>query len=115
MRQRRARDIWKGLFEFHLVEGAHHITPQNCTDDTIKLLLQHNASIETESTVYKHVLTHQIIYTVFYGIKVDLTSTLKERFEKEGGHFYSLHDVDRLPKPRLIQRYLESAQGMRPN
>ena len=113
LRQRSANDIWKGLFEFHLVEGSHHIAPQNCTDDTIRLLMQCNAYIKTESIVYKHVLTHQIIYTVFYGIKVNLTGTIKQRIEKEGGHFYSLYDVDRLPKPRLIQRYLESAHGMR--
>lgn len=111
LKQRQENDIWKGLFEFHLVEDAHHIAPQLCSDETIRILLQNKAVIETESIVYKHMLTHQVIFTVFYGISISPDGAAKKQLENMGGQFYSRLEVDRLPKPILIQRYLESAYG----
>ena len=55
---------------------------------------------------YKHILTHQIIFASFYHIKVenvDISSDLG----LNNGRFYSLEEIENLPKPVLIDKYLK--------
>ncbi len=70
LNKRSANDIWKGLYEFYLVETDKEITTaqllkqlklKNITGTKIELL--------HTSQSYKHVLSHQHLYAKFYVIK----------------------------------------------
>ena len=111
LKQRQQRDIWEGLYDFYLVEDSRHITLEQTKDDIINTLLIENAVIEAESGVFKHVLTHQVIYAVFYHIRTS-SACIRQNLLEKGYNSYSLDEIERLPKPRLIQGYLESFHGL---
>jgi A/G-specific adenine glycosylase len=91
MRKREAKDIWQGLYDFDVIEREKAIRPE---------LLSKEVNIQQfEITrVYKHVLTHQVIFARFL-----LIHSKGERGDK----FYSLKKVAELPKPVLISKFLE--------
>jgi A/G-specific adenine glycosylase len=105
MKKRDQNDIWKGLFEFYLLE-----TSQENAYDQLELpdqLVSNSRlwTLATESKLYKHLLTHQIIMCRFYHIKF-----VKEHpFDASkwiGYQQYTLSEIDGLPKPILIDKYL---------
>ena len=55
------------------------------------------------SKEYKHILTHQRIYATFYKIGLPYDS----QFELNGMAFYNLEEIEGLPKPVLISKYLK--------
>jgi len=70
LNKRSANDIWKGLYEFLLVESDKEITVQQLLKHTtfkqnvgIKFKLLHS------SKSYKHILSHQHLYARFYVVK----------------------------------------------
>jgi len=105
LRKRKNNDIWKGLFEFVLVE-THEVMDFN--HFPLPKFLTKNASIwkvNSESKTYKHILSHQTIFCRFYNI-----NTLEE-FEHnpmDWGEYqlYSEEEIHELPKSILIDRYL---------
>lgn len=71
LNRRSANDIWKGLYEFLLIESDKQITVQQ--------LLKHKTFIENAgdkfkllhtSKLYKHVLSHQHLYARFYVVRM---------------------------------------------
>ena len=108
MQQRTGNDIWKGLFQFPLLAYSQ---PEINREE---LPLQP----QLESPLYKHQLSHQSLYVRFYHYKVDsrkaseqlLPSTLANPASKENNEgWYSIKQVENLPKPILIQNYLKEA------
>lgn len=103
MQQRKNNDIWKGLYDFPLIETTTPVTFRELT-------LRAEWSVETanqpangviRSGVHRHVLTHQIINARFY------------RWIADPEKFPHLFWVDKktlgtIPLPRLIDRYLQS-------
>lgn len=101
MRQRTEKDIWLGLFDFPLIEKNKPLP-----------LRQLVASVDLHSTtsqkisvtpVYKHILSHQTIFCRF--IIVPWSKNIWPR--QNGLEFYSFREIDRLPKPALISRFLD--------
>jgi A/G-specific adenine glycosylase len=106
LRQREGKDIWKGLYEFHLFEDKeiHSIEGIFLQDPFIKKLKK--PIIGKESEIYKHVLTHQTIFAKFW--LLDITS-----LNKSGKYLsdynliaYSKKQIQSLPKSVLINNYL---------
>lgn len=118
MRKRQGRDIWKGLFDFPLVESQATLSPLKA----LKAWRENSGisvSIHRRPFVfgpYRHVLTHQVIEARFvevsvaeqYGGTDELSSIARDKtlFKKEGVAFYSSRQVGKLPKSVLISRYL---------
>jgi A/G-specific adenine glycosylase len=100
MQKRDDNGIWKGLYDFDLFVSA---SPQDLEDLLVQYGFQkEEATIEHISKEYKHLLTHQRIYATFYKIKL-----LKEPlFKLAEGKFYSSEEIEKLPKPVLITKYL---------
>ncbi len=104
MGKRGARDIWEGLYDFFLIE-------KDRPAELKKLLQQFNESscsnINVEepeiSAEYRHVLTHQIIFSRFIVVEDIQGFGLSDRTLK----FYSAKKIAALPKPVLISRFLE--------
>jgi A/G-specific adenine glycosylase len=101
IKRRLAGDVWEGLYEFPLIESDHEI-------DEIKLLNSkefnmfistNNYEITSISKQYKHQLTHQTIFCKFFEIKVKKLTNVK------GFESVMWSDLDKYPKPILIQRF----------
>ncbi|MGE0770624.1 MAG: A/G-specific adenine glycosylase [Cyclobacteriaceae bacterium] len=99
MKQRLEKDIWKGLYDFPLIE----LTPRKAmkwiakNEPTIKVSTQ-NIVLQA-----KHVLTHQVIEATFLGIN---SPHGLNNFNKKAIRFFTLRQVHKLPKPTLITRFL---------
>ena len=101
MRERKGNDIWKGLYEFLLVEEKELISIENL----LKKLFE-KTSVKTkvikESIEYKHILTHRNIYSKFWVVEVNKTG-----IEEIKTAFYSKKQIIDLPKSVLINKFLE--------
>ena len=106
MNQRIKNDIWKGLYEFQLIESDNKIS------DVLQLFKNNRILKVAKWQIhhikeYKHVLTHQVIHATFYFIEInipinDLVFDLVENF-----NFYNFNQIENLPKPVLIDNYLK--------
>jgi A/G-specific adenine glycosylase len=100
MRKRANGDIWSGLYDFYLQE-------ENKLINTEQLSEKHRlTTADRVSKEYKHILSHQKLVVRF----IELTkrnTKLKKQLEAAGLKFYSKKQVEQLPKPVLISRYLQ--------
>ncbi len=109
MTPRIKKDIWRGLFDFPMIEGRG---PMGSKDVLSKIFPTHGefsmySPSATVSKEYKHILTHQIIRARFIEIDWSLGKKLPEIFSAAQSKWNSSHQIEQLPKPRLITRYLE--------
>jgi len=110
MRPRRAKDIWQGLYDFHLLE-----TPED--QDTVSLMEQaftyktnrSGITLRNESKLYRHKLTHQHIHARFFHLELHDRKGFNELSARFGMNWYSHDEVRDLPKPILIDNYLKEA------
>ena len=106
LHKRTDKDIWKNLYEFPLIETAVKTAPavlmQSAEWKTV--FGKTKLKVATVSNEYKHQLSHQTIYAVFYEI------TLNEKpnaFLKK--HFTEIDasDFENYGVPRLVERFME--------
>ncbi len=104
MHQRPEGDIWTGLNDFYLVENEEKLSElDEINDDFLQETLS-KAIIKGHSENIKHILTHQRIEARFWHI------VLNEEVSAPAGYaFYSLDEVEVLPKPILIEKYLKGS------
>lgn len=106
LKRRDGKDIWKGLYDFHLVEKNRPADPLKMWRDNLPFRLPGRHTEPTFiSPPYKHVLTHQIIHARF--IVVD--GVQKSLKKNDSLKFYSKKAISALPKPVLISRFLDDA------
>jgi A/G-specific adenine glycosylase len=102
MRKREGKDIWEGLFDFHLIEKKQPVKADKLLlEKDFKKLVKTKEEIKI-SGKYKHILSHQTIFSTFIIVK----SKKNPGYSKKSGPFYSLKQISRLPKPVLISRFL---------
>ena len=65
-------------------------------------------TIEGISTLRKHILSHQILLTKFYHIRINGYSS----FLKENYRFISETELGTLPIPKLIENYLNEETNL---
>lgn len=94
LKKRGEQGIWSGLFEFDLYESDKMLALDELTGTE-----KARGLVMDESAIYKHQLSHQTIYARFWVVKLE-----NENLEKLS--FYTAQEVEKLPKPRLIDRYL---------
>jgi A/G-specific adenine glycosylase len=107
MKTRSEKDIWHGLSDFYLIEKKRPHDPEKILmeDKTLKKLLGRKKVTEI-SGIYKHVLSHQIIFSRF--IQLEVSGNLD--LNGSGLKFYSRKKIAELPKPVLISRFLSDYQ-----
>ena len=105
--KRSSNDIWKGLYDFYLLETSILVNPDTISDPFLQALMRPPNQFDLISENLKHVLSHQVIHAQFFEI------ALKGRIVNEpGGHesadlnFYSEKEILDLPKPVLIRNFL---------
>lgn len=103
MRKRNAGDIWNGLYDFYLIETKKSIKPVTLLKQEVKF---NKLVIEEVSMVYKHILSHQQLITRFILCSIESMEDLQPLMNKDSLKFYSLPQVEKLPKPILVNRFL---------
>ena len=106
MKQRVAKGIWAGLYDFYLIETSQASTLNELEDPFLQMLLQQGtASIEVSSQ-YQHTLSNQQLHVIFYTVTLD--GNAENILRKENClQAYSVQEVEALPKPILIDNFLQ--------
>jgi A/G-specific adenine glycosylase len=102
MNQRAEKDIWSGLYDFYLLEGKEKLAElEDIENDFLQNVLS-KSIIKNVSENFKHILTHQRIEAKFWHLVLNDEVSIPENY-----HFYSLDEIEELPKPILIEKYLK--------
>jgi A/G-specific adenine glycosylase len=106
MNRRIKNDIWKGLYDFQLIESDNKIS------DLMRLLKSQGFIKGPEMQIhhikeYKHVLTHQVIHATFYFVELIVPANILMSDSFENINFYDFDQIENLPKPVLIDNYLK--------
>jgi A/G-specific adenine glycosylase len=105
-KKRDGDDIWKGLFDFYLFESdVKYTNPGKISNDIS--LFRHTDLFIHSIREYKHILTHQVIFAIFYHITLNESDLKMHKHLLNGGKFYCKDDILKLPKPVLIDKYLK--------
>jgi A/G-specific adenine glycosylase len=101
MHLRASKDIWRGLYDFMLLEHDAILDTTALLEQSAVQNLGPATSILTQAKTYTHVLSHQRIEAHFWHLSFDTKPALPEGLE-----FYTLEEIHRLPKPILVNKYL---------
>lgn len=105
--ERKNRDIWKGLYDFPLVETKENISSftELCNHPTFQQLLPNSSSpvLNKASSETKHILSHQKIYATFWHITTSKTSHLEAKYTK-----IASSTINNYPLPKLIENYVKT-------
>ncbi|MFN8334951.1 MAG: A/G-specific adenine glycosylase [Cyclobacteriaceae bacterium] len=102
MKKREEKDIWHGLYDFVAIETKRPVDPEKLFMENDSLKKFRNGKLSDISGMYKHILSHQLIYSRFTQISLSRDVAL----DGSGLKFYSLKKLADLPKPVLISKFL---------
>ena len=96
LKQRKENDIWKGLFDFPLIETVEQI------EEISNIInLKKNEVLVNKSNQVKHILSHQKIYATFWKVKIigekNDSLLLKTQIE----------DISKFAVPKLLENYIK--------
>ncbi len=110
IKKRNQNDIWKSLYDFPLIESERNINIKKLFDveevsNYWKLRKEHLINI---SKIYKHKLTHQIIYARFFKFNLsDNKMPVAAEF-----NIARMAQLNTFSVPRLIEKYLIAEFGI---
>ena len=107
MGPREGDDIWRGLWEFPLLETLNEL-PEKELRSEARQFLRERFQIDPvefrQSTPWIHRLTHRTLHALFLEVELpDKPSVLPERIRP-----VSDEEIKKIPLPRLIDRYLQT-------
>lgn len=108
LRRREGKDIWNGLYEFPLIETEKALSFEELqqTDSFHSLFGDAgNLEISIEQPKEKHILSHQVLYTTFYRIRIGIESKALRDYIR-----IPIEDIEKYAVPRLIHIYLEKLE-----
>ncbi|MFT6970175.1 MAG: A/G-specific adenine glycosylase [Roseivirga sp.] len=106
-KERGKKDVWQGLFDFHLLETNDAFDPEQLAMRMEEGNLG-NVVIGNTSKLYEHVLTHQRIFANFVQITIQESQLEKLLSFDSQLQSYTIKQIRDLPKPVLISNYLEN-------
>lgn len=104
LKERTAKDVWGGLFDFFLIEGdlkKEEVLQKLSLDMELK-----KPYLEEISEPILHILSHQKIHAHFFLVSLN-EQDVKRATEKTTLKSYSVEEMLNLPKPKLIVNYLQ--------
>jgi A/G-specific adenine glycosylase len=106
MQIRSSKDIWKGLYEFYLFSEHENIVKEK---DSLPALEELGilSPVQQFFPLQKHILTHLTLDVRFVVISITEPES-KKMITKEGLKFYTLEEIENLPKPILFTKFLEN-------
>lgn len=109
LNKRLGNDVWKNLFELPLIETSQKLTLEQLqsTPEFHNLFEKAgNVKIKGIPVEMKHVLSHRIIYAVFYEVEIENDTEIEKLFTKT-----TLDNMHQYPISRLVDRYFEMNNG----
>jgi len=107
-KQRGSGDVWQGLFDFPCLEYAHPDTTERVLKHGIEELLGTEGIMVTDiSKEHKHLLTHQRLLVRFCTVHVNSAQELTKMAEYTDITPRNLTEIEDLPKPILIHKFLK--------
>jgi A/G-specific adenine glycosylase len=103
MKERGPKDIWQGLYDFYLIEKTR---PQKIENLLAESNLPSSHLPLVVSKTIKHVLSHQQLIARFIQVDVKSKRAFNLLTKSLGLKAFSVEEINRLPKPVLIDRYL---------
>ena len=97
IRKRTEKDIWQNLHDFPLIETNKEISKK----ELLQLASDKNISIHSVSSVFKHILSHQVIFAKFW----ETNSTYYK--EAQNMSYVNENQLNKFAFPRLIERYFD--------
>lgn len=112
LHRREGKDIWKGLYEFPLIETNHALTQKELhkqNSHIVSLIGNSEAQQIIISAPIKHQLTHRTIQATF--IYLHMGSNIEVQL-LEGEQKFSIEEAKKLPISRLIDIYTQQIHWM---
>ena len=104
IKQRIANDIWKGLYDFPLIESSTEIkTVSEISKNITELRLNIPINIKYQSESIIHILSHQKIHTHFWHLELNKAENISSDFMK-----IDLKEINNYPVPKLIENYIKT-------
>lgn len=103
LRERKGDDIWKGLYEFPFIEAdyLHNV------DEIVNKLNKQKIIVDKSSKTFKHILTHQTIFAQFWILEIKDEKYFDKLLIDNNSLQFSKKQIKILPKPVLINKFLE--------
>ena len=103
--KRCANDIWKGLYEFYLIETSNELTEEKLIEHNLfKQICSAKHTIQYISKQYKHILSHQHLYAKFYIVKINSS-------HKKNNVTTPIKSLTKLAFPRLLDKFLNDCHS----
>ena len=111
-RERKGKDIWQGLHDFYSIEAPAILTEVQLAEELERMLKGYKWELIETAGIYKHTLTHRIIFAKFLRVAIYDKTELDDL-----GTRFGLNPVDSsvwevIPKPILITNYLKSKHNL---
>lgn len=104
MKERGAKDIWQGLYDFYLLESKR----LQKVERLLKENILKNYPIQTSSNPIKHTLSHQQLIAKFFHVEIKSRKKFLEFVKVNQLQAFNKIEIEKLPKPILIEKYLKS-------
>ncbi len=104
MKPRQEKDIWRGLYEFYLIETANIKNPESVIKKNIGLRKFHSHRVSQTIT---HILSHQKLKVKFIEITANPELKINSNLKRQGYKWFSKKQANELPKPALIELYFK--------
>ncbi len=105
MRERISKDVWKGLYDFPIIETLQEAkVPDDLAAEGILNQWTTAGRLIVPEKTYVHLLTHQKLHVKFWQIKIEDMGTNRL---PEGVSFYDEAQIEALPKPILIDTFIK--------
>ena len=109
MKCRKTHDIWRGLYDFYLVESKQLSPIDRLEDMLVMLIRRHKLSMISQPILYKHLLTHRRLHVRFFHFKatVSFIQESASLLHQAGIRAFTIAQTKELPKPILIDNFLK--------
>jgi A/G-specific adenine glycosylase len=105
VKRRTEKDIWRGLYAFHLTELSAEVKPEKLAHQVIKQVFHYpKTTLIKISESYTQQLTHQTVHVNF--IQLQLT---KKIIIEDGYEWITLDKIKDLGFPRVIADYINGS------
>ena len=98
--RRTKNDIWKGMYDFPLIESKSEIKSPLTLKDNLSI---RDVKIIDKSEPIKHILSHQKIYATFWKLEMSKPLNIESDYIK-----IKLKEINNYPVPKLIENYIKS-------
>jgi A/G-specific adenine glycosylase len=111
LKKRNNKGIWEGLFDFYLIEKAEKTNIEIILEEAPLQSIIKNGQIVSISNEIRHLLTHQKLNICF--IRIKLATNESNFLIENDSNFYTINEIEELPKPIIIANYIENLNDFR--